>query len=95
MARSTQPQGCARQIKTLAGYVTYKDSGWTRAEWALIETAMARCTGRYPDRHKPRKQPPAPKPRIPTAERRRLAQQELVGQQLQLKLDAAQRRETR
>lgn len=94
MSRSTQPQGCARQIKTLSGYITYKDSDWTRAEWALIESAMARCTGRFPDQHKPRKQRPVPKPRVAIAERRRLAQQALVGEQLQLKPNATRRRET-
>jgi hypothetical protein len=76
-----------RLIQTLAGPVHYKDSGWTSAEWALIESALARCVRpRPPDERRPAKpKRPKQKPRIPTAERRRLAQSE----QLRLNLAPA------
>lgn len=81
-----------RQIQTLAGPVHYKDSGWTPAEWQLIETAMARCVRpRPPDNRRPAKpKRPKPKPRIPTAERRRLIQ----AQQLRLDLNPRGGRDT-
>lgn len=52
MRREGKP---SRLVKTLSGHVAYKDSSWTAAEWALIQSAMAKCTG-VEDTRTPRRQ---------------------------------------
>lgn len=50
----------ARMVRTLHGRVLYQDSGWTEAEWALIESAMSRCSGVSVDRRASRGNPRRP-----------------------------------